>query len=398
MKKTQILLAVVLAVLSVFIGCEKKATTQTEPEDRGTMISCSPSLVNIGLDGGRVDVTLISRSEWSATTNQSWVSISPTTGQGDAFVKITVRSGEASTASVLFSNGAGTAVLKIGRGIDVIGDDNNGGDNGGVSNNKSALFSVSSTQKVYFSPGNLQYQASTKTWRFAEHQWDVVGMGYDQTNTDNYCYIGGTVQNSDNRQIGSSYSGWIDLFGWGTGDNPAKSSTNDSDYSTFTDWGVNPISNGGNKANKWRTLTKDEWVYLFTTRSNASSKYGAAKVNGMTGVVVLPDEWTLPSGCGFTAEMTSASDWYDWSLVASTNVYTSVQWEQMEANGAVFLPASGYRYEASVYDAGTYGNYWSSTPSGSSDAYDMNFRSYYLYLGSYDDRYNGFAVRLVSDI
>ena len=395
MKKTQILLAVVLVALSVLsVGCEKKATNQTEPEDRGTMISCSPSLVNIGLDGGTVDVTLISRSEWSATTNQSWVSISPATGQGDAFVKITVCSGEASTASVLFSNGAGTAVLKIGRGIDVIGDDNNGG----VSNNKSALFSVSSTQKVYFSPGNLQYQASTKTWRFAEHQWDVVGMGYGQTNTDNYCYIGGTVQNSDNRQIDSSYSGWIDLFGWGTGDNPAKSSMNDSDYSTFTDWGVNPISNGGNKANEWRTLTKDEWVYLFTTRSNASSKYGAAKVNGMTGVVVLPDEWTLPSGCGFTAEMTSASDWYDWSLVASTNVYTSAQWEQMEANGAVFLPASGYRYEASVYDAGTYGNYWSSTPSGSSDAYDMNFRSYYLYLGSYDDRYNGYAVRLVSDL
>lgn len=33
-----------------------------------------------------------------------------------------------------------------------------------------ALFSVSSTQKVYFSKGNLQYQASTKTWRFAENQ------------------------------------------------------------------------------------------------------------------------------------------------------------------------------------------------------------------------------------
>ena len=32
------------------------------------------------------------------------------------------------------------------------------------------VFSVASNKKVYFSQGNLQYQASTRTWRFAEHQ------------------------------------------------------------------------------------------------------------------------------------------------------------------------------------------------------------------------------------
>ena len=29
--------------------------------------------------------------------------------------------------------------------------------------------------KVCFAHGNLQYQASTGTWRFAEHQYDIVG-------------------------------------------------------------------------------------------------------------------------------------------------------------------------------------------------------------------------------
>lgn len=58
------------------------------------------------------------------------------------------------------------------------------------------LFSVSATQQVYFSQGNLQYQASTTTWRFAEHQYDYVG--------------------ADNENISSTYSGWIDLFGFGT--------------------------------------------------------------------------------------------------------------------------------------------------------------------------------------
>ena len=37
------------------------------------------------------------------------------------------------------------------------------------------MFSVSSTKQVHFSQGNLQYQASTNTWRFAEMQWDFVG-------------------------------------------------------------------------------------------------------------------------------------------------------------------------------------------------------------------------------
>ena len=36
-------------------------------------------------------------------------------------------------------------------------------------------FSVSATKVVCFSQGNLQYKASTNTWRFAEEQYDFVG-------------------------------------------------------------------------------------------------------------------------------------------------------------------------------------------------------------------------------
>ena len=32
-----------------------------------------------------------------------------------------------------------------------------------------------SGDKVQFSQGNLQYRASTGTWRFAENQWDIIG-------------------------------------------------------------------------------------------------------------------------------------------------------------------------------------------------------------------------------
>ena len=120
-------------------------------------------------------------------------------------------------------------------------------------------FSVSATQQVHFSQGNLQYQARTNTWRFAEHQYDYVGT---QTAAYEGASHGGNVSGSDNRNISSTYSGWIDLFGWGTGDNPTLSSDNYGAYGTFVDWGSNPISNGGNTANRWRTLTQAEWEYL----------------------------------------------------------------------------------------------------------------------------------------
>lgn len=243
-------------------------------------------------------------------------------------------------------------------------------------------FSVSATQQIIFSPGNLQYQASTKTWRFAERQWDFIGRA--------------------NENISSSYSGWIDLFGWGTGDNPTESS--ESDYFAFTDWGVNPISNGGNEANLWRTLTEDEWVYLFHGRANAEKLFGLGMVNGVQGTIILPDGWVTPSGLTFTPSTDKGLSWEgsyyfnrNWDNF-SHNTYTSGQWEQMEANGAVFLPASGDRRGTSVSYAGTYGNYWSSAPNGSSNAYSVYFNGDCLYLELNVSRLHGFTVRLVSGL
>ncbi len=242
-------------------------------------------------------------------------------------------------------------------------------------------FSVSATQQVHFSQGNLQYQASTNTWRFAEHQYDYVG--------------------SANSNISSTYRGWIDLFGWGTGDNPTLASTNNTDYSTFVDWGSNAISNGGNAVNQWRTLTQSEWNYLLNTRTNASSKRGTGNINGVGGLIILPDSWTLPSGCsqfnpGFSTYNIDNNQ-PDWTH----NSYTLAQWAQMESAGAVFLPAAGRRSGTDVYYMGSNGFYWSSTrintPINEDYAYGINFYCYNL-NATYDyDRRLGFSVRPVQD-
>ena len=255
------------------------------------------------------------------------------------------------------------------------------------------LFSVSLTRQVRFSQGNLQYQASTNTWRFAENQYDYVGDA--------------------NSNISSTYSGWIDLFGWGTSGwnsgavcyQPWSTSQTNSDYypgGSYTngltgayaeaDWAWhNSISNGGNTAHLWCTLTNNEWMYLFSTRANASSKYGTGNINGVGGLIILPDNWTLPLGCTFNAGFASTDN--DWTL----NSYTLAQWVMMETAGAVFLPATGCRLGTGVIDVGSFGGYWSSIPYSESGACSVYIRSDYLYASISYFRDRGRALRPVQD-
>ena len=254
-------------------------------------------------------------------------------------------------------------------------------------------FSVSPTTKVTFAPGNLQYQASTNTWRFAEHQYDYVGDA-----TQGNVYANGTK--CDNANISATYDGWIDLFGWGTsGYNdkyPYMTSPTATDYGdgdkdiagTNYDWGVyNQI--GDDPAGTWRTLTQDEWWYLINTRTNSDNLAGLAIVNEIAGLIILPDNWEIPSGLSFTA---GAPEGF------STNTYTLEQWALMEAAGACFFPAAGYRESTTIKFVQTHGYFWSSTQGPlSHKAGSIYFEPLDLFLGSKNFA-NGQSVRLVRTI
>ena len=253
-------------------------------------------------------------------------------------------------------------------------------------------FSVSQNKRVLFSQGNLQYQASTKTWRFAAHQYDTIGAA--------------------NKNISTSYSGWIDLFGWGTGNNPTLTSKSASDYQTFTDWGVNPISNGGNKANQWRTLTSEEWLFLLHERTNAINLIGLGTVNGVNGAIILPDRWTTPSGLEFYPSKEKGLSWqidhyYDYTLERNhftDNTYTSTDWSKMEAAGAIFLPTAGRRYAGSngkalVACVGEYGNYYTATLPEGTLPFSLFFSSNSLDPKEFGQpRSQAYSVRLVQDV
>lgn len=251
-----------------------------------------------------------------------------------------------------------------------------------------APFSVSATKKVYFSRGNLQYQASTNTWRFAEHQYDLIGSG--------------------NSNISASYSGWIDLFGWGTGNNPTYANT-DGNYSTFIDWGTNAITNGGNEIIQWHTLTALEWRHLIgygsSGRANHATLFALGRVNGVNGLILLPDDWIAPSGITFTASTTQgfngSSGWFkdEYSGHFTDNSYSYEQWLLMESAGAVFLPAAGWRQGTDVSDVGPKGYYWTCTEDGTARATVLYFNYNMLnHATQAQGRGFGLSVRLVKDV
>ena len=232
-------------------------------------------------------------------------------------------------------------------------------------------FSVSATKTVTFSSGNLQYHPANNEWRFAPSQLDYIG--------------------NDNANISATYKGWIDLFGWGTGNNPANNSTNNEDYPTFVDWGVNKI--GNDAPNTWRTLTKEEWLYIIDKRDNAEELIGVAQVNGVNGVILLPDGWTCPSGVTFKSGFHND---YGTEYYAEYQTFSASDWSKLEASGAVFFPAAGRRDGFNVFSVRDYGRYWSATEYDSDYAYYLYFFSYEASLDDYN-RYIGESVRLVRD-
>ena len=146
------------------------------------------------------------------------------------------------------------------------------------------------------------------------------------------------------------------MFGWGTGDCPTKASEDYTDYPTFVDWGTNAI--GNDAPNTWRTLTMEEFAYIRYTRDNAAELIGIAQVNGVNGVILLPDNWSLPDGIVFKAggHTEDSSEAY-----ALYQAFDSEQWSKMEALGAVFIPASGWRKGKNVGGVESCGCWWHST-------------------------------------
>ena len=226
------------------------------------------------------------------------------------------------------------------------------------------LFSVSDTKMVRFSKGNLYFNGTQWGFENAPRYGSYTNNAY--TNVFNWGATGNTT------------NGGVDIYTYVT------YTQGHVNLSTFekTDWGGVVGTLGG--CNRWYTPTMAEWEYVF----GRENKYAEAKIaNTYNGMMILPNDWSKPEGCSYTAGM--AKGW-------TTNSYTNLQWDLMEASGVVFLPAAGYRLDTMINNAGDNGIYWSSTDY---DAYEdhcyvMSFNPYGMGL-SYSHRGYGQSVRLI---
>lgn len=277
------------------------------------------------------------------------------------------------------------------------------------------LYSVSATKQVFFAQGNLKYTytrimegttwASYEnatypgTWSFMDNQWDLV-------------------ENNGTVDMLTAESGTISLFCWGASgwsnnttpvpndgtrhyaayhvdepvssggtlgclygpriydesitDNPFhfKSAELTGDYAE-ADWSYNAITNGGNEAGLWRTLSKTEWEYV--VNRDGKTKCGRGTVNGVQGFILLPDVFNDPKvNAGTSLSAPADHSFYPYGTrsraTVTDNIYSGESWTRMEAGGAVFLPAAGSRtsgrnsLQGTVSDRGSKVLYYTVTP------------------------------------
>ena len=252
------------------------------------------------------------------------------------------------------------------------------------------VFSVSADKQVTFSKGNLQYTQSTDTWSFASAQYEIIG-------TDNV--TGGSVPNSGFSKSGTALADKIDLFSWSniaTNFGVGSSADNNGYCASFVDWGKNQI--GNDAPNTWRTLTYDEWDYLLSERTNADSLRGSAQINGVNGLVLLPDNWVCPEGVTFKFGCIYSSDSIETIEDIYAQSFTIDQWSKLEFSGAVFIPAAGVRTGTDVSEVQLSVCFWSATGWDSLNAFHFEYTGFCYGRYGLKEHKIASSVRLVKDL
>lgn len=246
------------------------------------------------------------------------------------------------------------------------------------------VFSVSATEQVRFSKGNLQYLGkgtdashSDPVWRFADHQWDIMGASY-------YDGTVGTDKNYGNVNFGIYYTTFNSTinpngpFGGGSTTNVTYSgvideSTNKEAWDLFikAETGFKDTFAPGASGNGWRQLKyfgdkSSEWRYLINRvykmdGSTIIPRYGMGKVHGVLGIILLPDDMNnveelLGEGVWEFGKCVEA---YSTGVYIKAVEYNDTDWRKLESAGAVFIPCAGWRWGTNaVYNVNIEGQYY----------------------------------------
>ena len=261
------------------------------------------------------------------------------------------------------------------------------------------LFTINAATKeaVHFSQGNLQYIGSagdgsaTNTgayWQLASSQIEYFGNNGQKSSTiqldrDMFCW--GTSGYNHGAHFYRPWEGKPMAGHWSDYYYPYGANVNLYDENGTADWGYNKITNGGNDENQWRTLTWNEWRYVFLTRPNTTFEDGVhigvpnarfirGYVDGKSVIMIFPDSFKAPDGVSITLGNVNVTN------ATGGCTVTGDFRDKMEAAGVVFLVHLGRICDGDYDSAET--DYWTSQKYTDQHKYVVEITNSNLNLGN----------------
>lgn len=270
-------------------------------------------------------------------------------------------------------------------------------------------FGLSEGRRVFIAATNLLWKATTSRDDAKFTFVNPAAVWYRLGNTP--------ANTTDEYSESGAYE--TDLFGYGTngwyrysmGNTPDLKKSSYSYYPNAYltladyDWGRRTIystTSNSYSSTGWYTLSTADWKYMLCDDNEYNDRRAWGKVQGSSGIILLPDNYVHPEGVPaivpyeVTSRPTISEAMAMFSYTSGANEYTTDQFNLMRRAGAVFLGANtGWRDTGSdtPYKDPSYGCYWGSDKAS-------------IYIGAGvigrktgdSNRPNGYAVRLARDV
>ncbi|MBR1789529.1 MAG: hypothetical protein IJ762_10155 [Bacteroidaceae bacterium] len=149
------------------------------------------------------------------------------------------------------------------------------------------------------------------------------------------------------------------------------------EYGDYFAWGETSGYNSGKTNFDWKTYKYCKGSYKTITKYCTSSDYGT--VDNKTELELSDDaayvnwgsNWRIPNEAQFKELINESNTTITW---ATHNDVKGWEITSKSNENSIFLPAVGCRSEGTLYDEGSYGDYWSRT-GGNSEARSLDFDS-----------------------
>lgn len=406
MKRLAQIITLLACLGAVSVACVEEIPEET-PE-----FSVTPGSVSQEAAGGPVELQIKSNTDWTADSNEGWITVTPKSGNGDGVVSLSIQANVAAegaraaarTGKVTFQYAGKTVTVEViqepealvfvalGETTEVdykqtkvvVKVSHNVGYEVTVPQDaewitREAGTKAAVTDDITFSVAKNRGEAREATITFTPAEGEtktvVIKQGKYEGLAPDGALEGQFSVSASKKVFFADGNLQTDL----TYKNPAFAANqydvlgNDAEKTDLFDYAkIATVLPQG-----WTVLTKEEWIYLLSGREGAADKAKAATVADTYGYVIVPDECTK----------------------AISGTYTVAEWAAFEnANNAVFLPAAGYSYGTAVAGYGEGGSYWTLTEGEEGQAFSVDFDATALYVGGISFKAIGQAVRPVVEV